>query len=147
MMPDIPKDFYQSIAEIEKSSTNLIFSNTSTYNLLSRAHIAIVTSGTATLETALLNTPQIVAYKTSHISYWIAKRIVKIKYISLVNLILDREVVRELIQNELTVENLIQEIRNLNTPSQYDATLASYLELKTLLGDASTSKQIAHAIL
>lgn len=145
MMPDIPKDFYEGIVELE--SSNIAFSNTSTYNLLSRAHLALVTSGTATLETALLNTPQIVAYKTSHISYWIAKRIVKIKYISLVNLILDRAVVRELIQDELTVENLIMEIRNLNTPSQYETTLASYLELKTLLGDASTSKQIAEAIL
>ena len=71
---------------------------------------ALVTSGTATLETALFGVPEVVCYKGSNISYQIAKRLIKIKYISLVNLIMDKPVVKELIQNDLTVENLKQEL-------------------------------------
>ena len=82
-----------------------------TYPLLMQAKVALVTSGTATLETALFGVPQVVCYKGSNISYQIAKRLVKIKYISLVNLIMDKPVVRELIQNDLTVENLKRELK------------------------------------
>jgi lipid-A-disaccharide synthase len=81
-----------------------------TYALLMQAKAALVTSGTATLETALFGIPQVVCYKGSNISYQIAKRLVKIKYISLVNLIMDKPVVKELIQNDLTVENLRKEL-------------------------------------
>lgn len=84
-----------------------------TYSLLIQAKAALVTSGTATLETALFEVPQVVCYKGSNISYQIAKRLVKIKYISLVNLILDKPVVKELIQNELTVENIQRELNKL----------------------------------
>ena len=73
----------------------------------------MVTSGTATLETALFGVPQVVCYKGSSISYQIAKRLVNIKYISLVNLIMDREVVKELIQDKLTVQNLTNELDNI----------------------------------
>jgi lipid-A-disaccharide synthase len=81
-----------------------------TYPLLQEASAALVTSGTATLETALIGTPEVVCYKGSPISYAIAKRVIKVKYISLVNLIMDREVVKELIQDDLTVENLSREL-------------------------------------
>ncbi|HKH62443.1 MAG TPA: lipid-A-disaccharide synthase [Flavitalea sp.] len=84
-----------------------------TYSLLMRAKAALVTSGTATLETALFDVPQVVCYKGSNISYQIAKRLVKIKYISLVNLILDKPIVKELIQNELTVENIQKELNRI----------------------------------
>ena len=84
-----------------------------TYSLLIQAKAALVTSGTATLETALFDVPQVVCYKGSNISYQIAKRLVRIKYISLVNLILDKPVVKELIQNELTVENIQRELNKL----------------------------------
>ncbi|MBC7829228.1 MAG: lipid-A-disaccharide synthase [Chitinophagaceae bacterium] len=84
-----------------------------TYSLLMRAKAALVTSGTATLETALFGIPQVVCYKGSNISYQIAKRLVKIKYISLVNLIMNRPVVTELIQNDLTVENIHRELNKL----------------------------------
>ena len=84
-----------------------------TYLLLIQATAALVTSGTATLETALFGVPQVVCYKGSNISYQIARRLVKIKYISLVNLILDKPVVKELIQNDLTVENLQKELHKL----------------------------------
>lgn len=96
-----------------------------TYALLHRATAALVTSGTATLETALFGVPQVVCYKGSPISYHIAKAVVKIKYISLVNLIMDRPVVTELIQNELTTEHVVR-------------------ELKALLFDADKQKQITH---
>ena len=81
-----------------------------TYELLAQSKAALVTSGTATLETALFNVPEVVCYKGGNISYQIAKRLIKIKYISLVNLIMDKPVVKELIQNDLTVENLKHEL-------------------------------------
>src|SRR5579872_641998 len=84
-----------------------------TYALLSRARAAFVTSGTATLETALFGVPEIVCYKGSAVSYQIARRLIKVKYISLVNLIMDKLVVKELIQDQLTAGNLVRELRDL----------------------------------
>lgn len=84
-----------------------------TYQLLSNAAAAIVTSGTATLETALFGVPEVVCYKTSNISYAIGKRLIKIKFISLVNLIMDKLIVKELIQDELTTKNLVAELKDL----------------------------------
>ena len=81
-----------------------------TYELLSQSKAALVTSGTATLETALFDVPEVICYKGSTISYQIAKRLIKIKYICLVNLIMDKEVVKELIQDELTVVNIKTEL-------------------------------------
>ena len=82
------------------------FISNKTYDLLSFSHAALVTSGTATLETALFKVPEVVCYKGGWISYQIAKRIITLKYISLVNLIMDREVVKELIQDDLNPKNL-----------------------------------------
>jgi lipid-A-disaccharide synthase len=105
-----------------------------TYALLSQATAALVTSGTATLETALFEVPQVVCYKGSPISYAIARRLIKIKYISLVNLIMDRPVVKELIQHALTVPNLIRELKSLLPGGEgREPQLAHYRELKTLL--------------
>lgn len=84
-----------------------------TYSLLSDATAALVTSGTATLETALFGVPQVVCYKGSFLSYEIAKRLVKIKYISLVNLIMDKPVVKELIQNDFTEQNVVTELKEI----------------------------------
>jgi lipid-A-disaccharide synthase len=84
-----------------------------TYQLLSNSSAAIVTSGTATLETALFGVPEVVCYKTSNISYAIGKQLVKIKFISLVNLIMDKLIVKELIQDELTTKNLVTELSDL----------------------------------
>ena len=89
-------DFYKAII----GSKNISFVNNKTYDLLSLSNAALVASGTATLETALFKVPQVVCYKGSNISYQIAKRIITLKFISLVNLIMDREVVKELIQND-----------------------------------------------
>jgi len=105
-----------------------------TYALLMQSKAALVTSGTATLETALFGIPQVVCYKGSNISYQIARRLVKIKYISLVNLIMDKPVVKELIQHNLTVENLHLELKRLlYTPSIHQAMKEDYTELWNLL--------------
>ncbi len=112
-----------------------------TYRLLSSSVAALVTSGTATLETALFDVPQVVCYKGSSISYAIAKRLVKIKYISLVNLIMDKPVVKELIQKEMTAENIIKELKNILYDEEHKKRLKTdYHSLRTLLqvgGNAS----------
>lgn len=106
-----------------------------TYGLLRRADAALVTSGTATLESALLGVPEVVCYKGSPISYQIAKRLVKVKYISLVNLIMDRVVVKELIQDDLTTENLVRELGSLlHKGERIERMESDYRELRELLG-------------
>jgi lipid-A-disaccharide synthase len=105
-----------------------------TYELLMQAKAALVTSGTATLETALFGVPEVVCYKGSAISYQIARRLVKVKYISLVNLIMDREVVKELIQDQLTPANIEKELRDiLNDPARKRQLHGDYTELRNLL--------------
>jgi lipid-A-disaccharide synthase len=105
--PSVNDEFY---AGFMQRYTNVSSVCNKTYELLAQSKAALVTSGTATLETALFNVPEVVCYKGSNISYQIAKRLIKIKYISLVNLIMDKSVVKELIQNDLTIENLKQEL-------------------------------------
>lgn len=105
-----------------------------TYNLLSQSAAAMVTSGTATLETALFKVPEIVCYKGSSISYQIAKRLIHIKYISLVNLIMDKMVVKELIQADFTIKNLEAELRLLLTDGNARKTMVSnYNDLRNTL--------------
>ena len=99
-------EFYQPFIK----ASNVKFIANKTYDLLSVSTAALVTSGTATLETALFKIPQVVCYKGSTISYQIAKRIITLKFISLVNLIMDKEVVKELIQNEFNTKNLKREL-------------------------------------
>lgn len=116
-----------------------------TYPLLSHAHAALVTSGTATLETALFEVPQVVCYKGSWISYQIAKRLIKVNYISLVNLIMDREVVKELIQSELNEKNLKVELEKI-LDTQRSRILSDYKELKDKLGKGGASALVAKSI-
>ena len=119
-----------------------------TYHLLAQATAALVTSGTATLETALFGVPQVVCYKGSAVSYHIAKRLIKIKYISLVNLIMDKPVVKELIQDELTPENVIQELNLiLHHPQKQQQLKEDYAALKNLLQqEGNASEKAADAI-
>jgi lipid-A-disaccharide synthase len=110
--------------------TNVKTYKNKTYPLLSIATAALVTSGTATLETALFNVPEIVCYKGSNISYKIAKRVIRIKYISLVNLIMNKLIVKELIQHQLTTNNLIAELRLILENTNYrNAMLQEYKAL------------------
>ena len=120
-----------------------------TYSLLLTAQAACVTSGTATLETALFGVPEVVCYKGSSISYQIARRLIKVKYISLVNLIMDKLVVKELIQDELTPENLRRELNDIlcNTGRQQQLRI-DYLNLKELLSQGGhASANAAQSIL
>ena len=114
-----------------------------TYSLLMQAKAALVTSGTATLETALFGVPEIVCYKAGTISYKIAKRLVKLKYICLVNLIMDKEVVKELIQTELNPENITRELNSILFDTLKRERIESdYQQLKKLLsqgGNASAN--------
>ncbi len=115
-----------------------------TYDLLRNAEAAMVTSGTATLETALLSCPELVAYKGSRISYAIGRQLVKVKYISLVNLILDRLLVREFIQNDCTAEKLANETEQLLHNTAYRQQLnTGYKELQQTLGGAGASARAA----
>jgi lipid-A-disaccharide synthase len=120
----------------------------STYNLLLQSRAALVTSGTATLETALFGVPEVVCYKGSNISYQIAKRLIKVKYISLVNLIMDKPVVKELIQNELTPGNLRRELDSLlNDPGTQQQLKDDYTSLRHLLGEGGRASERAAQII
>jgi lipid-A-disaccharide synthase len=117
-----------------------------TYRLLLQSRAALVTSGTATLETALFGVPEVVCYKGSNVSYQIAKRLIKVKYISLVNLIMDKLVVKELIQHDLTPANLQQELNELlNNPARQQQLATDYKALGTLLGEGGHASAKAAA--
>jgi lipid-A-disaccharide synthase len=137
--PGQPYELYKDL--IDKYPNVEVAFPGQTYTLLSNAKAALVTSGTATLETALFGVPQVVCYKGSPVSYQIARRLLKIKYISLVNLIMDKKVVTELIQNELTVDNLRSELDAiLHHQERISQLKQDYQALKEILmqgGDAS----------
>ncbi|MCO6563956.1 MAG: lipid-A-disaccharide synthase [Apibacter sp.] len=140
--PSIEVEFYKQFL----NSHVKIVSN-QTYNLLRISQAAIVTSGTATLETALLNVPEVVCYKGSRISYEIAKRLIKhIQYISLVNLIMDSKVVTELIQDDLSYINLKSELNKLLDIENVKKIKKNYLELRHRLGDSGASIRTAKLI-
>lgn len=134
--------FYQQII----GNREVRFINNKTYDLLSVSYAALVASGTATLETALFKVPQVVCYKGSTISYQIAKRIITLKYISLVNLIMDKEVVTELIQNNFTKEKLVVELRNILDQKNREKLFLDYFELEQILGGKGASKKVAKSI-
>ncbi|WP_264511197.1 lipid-A-disaccharide synthase [Flavobacterium sp. N1719] len=119
------------------------FVSNKTYDLLAIAHAALVTSGTATLETALFKVPEIVCYRANPISYQIAKRIITLKYISLVNLIMDEPVVAELIQDELNHDRILEELHKILDPNYRTQLLAKYNELETKLGGLGASEKTA----
>ncbi|MNU54497.1 Lipid-A-disaccharide synthase [compost metagenome] len=119
-----------------------------TYPLLQQSEAAVVTSGTATLETGLFEIPEVVCYIGNSISYQIAKRLVKVKYISLVNLILDKEAVAELIQNDCTTENLAKELSLIvKGGKKREQVLEDYSKLKMMLGKGGASKKVAQSLL
>ena len=129
--PGLDESFYQALLRPFPNVSTVL---NQTYALLTRAVAACVTSGTATLETALFGVPEVVCYKGSAISYQIAKRLIKVKYISLVNLIMDKPIVKELIQDDLTSENLFRELKDLlSSPSRQAALQKDYHDLKKVL--------------
>jgi lipid-A-disaccharide synthase len=129
--PGLDEAFYQDILS---PYPHVAAVRNQTYSLLLTARAACVTSGTATLETALFGVPEVVCYKGSPISYQIARRLIKVKYISLVNLIMDKLVVHELIQDELTPENLRRELDDLlHNPQRQEQLAADYRQLHEIL--------------
>ncbi|MGM0408420.1 MAG: lipid-A-disaccharide synthase, partial [Bacteroidota bacterium] len=115
-----------------------------TYDVLKHSDAALVTSGTATLETALFNVPQVVCYRAGNVSYFIAKQFIKIKYISLVNLIMDAEIVKELIQFEMNPQMIKTELNKILFDIDYrQAMLDNYKKLRIKLGDTGASERVA----
>lgn len=140
----LPESFYQPFLS---NYPNLRLLRGQTYALLRQSKAALVKSGTSTLETALLDVPQVVCYAGNPLSYQIAKRLVKVKYISLVNLIMDRPLVRELIQDELNAENITQALKEILDPQHSAQIRQGYAALRTRLGDGGASRRAAEAIL
>lgn len=140
----LPTEYYQRFLE-DYPKVRLVRGQT--YEVLRHSIAALVKSGTSTLETALLNVPQVVCYAGNWLSYHIAKQLVKVKYISLVNLIMDRPMVRELIQDELNRENLQVALADILTPEKSAALRTGYAELRKMLGEGGASHKAAAAIL
>ncbi len=140
--PSLDNAFYQAFLK----SKQVGFVSNKTYALLLFSHAALVTSGTATLETALFKVPQVVCYKGNWVSYQIAKRIITLDYISLVNLIMNREVVTELIQGKLTKKNLVSELSKILAGPSRKAQLEAYNELEKKLGGKGASDKTAELI-
>ncbi len=142
--PSQPDEIYTSLIV----NRPIILIRNQTYNLLKQSIAALVTSGTATLETALFGVPQIVCYRGNPISYWLARKLIKVKYISLVNLIMDRKVVTELIQDELNTIMLKNELTEMmESEDRRKQIRASYQELWEKLGGQDASDRAASAII
>ncbi len=143
--PGIELDYYRTVLKNDK--VQIVFGQT--YELLQHSQAAIVNSGTATLETTLIGTPQVVVYHQSlgRLAYWMKDLIIKVKYISLVNLIAEKEVVKELIAHLFTVENMTAELRKILYDSAYrQKMLQEYSTIKTALGEKGTAEQAAAKI-
>ncbi|MCX6292100.1 MAG: lipid-A-disaccharide synthase [Bacteroidetes bacterium] len=137
--PSVPQTYYQAL--MRNKNASLI--SDQTYALLAHSEAALVTSGTATLETALFEVPEVVCYKGGQISYLIARSLVKVKYISLVNLIMDQEIVKELIQSNLNFSNLENELKKILEPVQRERLRSEYQSLKQKLGGSGASEKTA----
>jgi lipid-A-disaccharide synthase len=137
--PSVPEGFYKKFSG--QNELKIIFD--ATRDLLHNAYAGLVTSGTATLETALLDVPQVVCYKGSNFSYQIAKRIVDIKYISLVNLIMDKPVVKELIQSEMNRKNIVEELKAILDYGRRKEIFEDYKSLRQKSGGAGASEKAA----
>ncbi|NND14757.1 MAG: lipid-A-disaccharide synthase [Eudoraea sp.] len=141
--PTIDPEYYRSFI----SGVDVTIIQNDTYSLLSHAHAALVTSGTATLETALFGVPQVVCYKGSWFSYQIAKRLITLEYISLVNLIMDKEVVKELIQKDLTSKNIQSELEKILSGTERELQKTAYNLLQQRLGSSGASERAAALII
>ena len=139
----LDKSLYKDIM----GQSDVFFVENQTYELLQNSSAAMVTSGTATLETALFSIPEVVCYKATDFSYRLAKWMIKVKFISLVNLIMDREVVKELIQGDMNEDNLVKELDQLlHNGKRQRKLLEDYEELKDKLGNVGASEKAAGII-
>ncbi|HOX78351.1 MAG TPA: lipid-A-disaccharide synthase [Bacteroidales bacterium] len=140
--PSLDREYYRSVTG--DKDVRILFGQT--HDLLRHSHAALVASGTATLEAALTGTPQVVCYRGSAISYAIARRLVDVKYISLVNLIMDREVVTELIQNDLTADKLEAEMQKIIQGPRRTEMISGYHSLRERLGGPGAAARAAAII-
>jgi lipid-A-disaccharide synthase len=140
VVDNLSAEYYQGL----KNLSNVKLIANATYGLLSHAHAAVVTSGTATLETALFNVPQVVVYRASPVSYVIAKQLIRVPYISLVNLIAGKQVVKELIQDKANGKDVSDELNRIVKDEQYRKNIIKgYQEINTLLDTGSASENTA----
>ena len=139
-------DYSKWLDEKNSSYIRVIFGETQ--SIIRHAEAGVINSGTASLETALFNTPQVVGYITNPITYWLAKRIVKIKFISLGNLIVNRLAFKEFIQDDCNADALVKEIRDLiENPDRRDLMLKEYDEIRKLLGGSGASSAVAKSMI
>ena len=139
-------DYQEWLTDENRKYMKILFGETQ--SIIRHAEAAVVNSGTASLETVLFNTPQVVGYITNPITYWLAKKIVKIRYISLGNLIIDRLAFKEFIQDDCNAGNLVTEIRDLiENNERRSAMLAEYADIRTLLGGSGASHAVARAMI
>ena len=140
------KDYEPWLTDENRAYIKVLFGETQ--SILKQAEAAVVNSGTASLETVLFNTPQIVGYITNPVTYWIAKKIVKIKYISLGNLIVDRLAFKEYIQDDCNADALVEEVRRLIENKEYrQKMLDNYTDIRNLLGGSGASADVAEAMI
>ncbi len=143
-LSNLNQDLYRPLQKL--SNVEIIFDRT--YDILLASHAAVVTSGTATLETGLLNIPQVVVYKANQLSFFVGKRLVKVNHISLVNLILDKPLIKELLQGEANHKSIAEEINALSSDvKRRREVLDGYQELKSRVGDEPASYNAARSIL
>ncbi len=140
---NLPAGLYEPL----KGNDNIGVIFERTYDVLGASDAAVVTSGTATLETALIGTPQVVCYRTSGLTYFLGRRLIKVPYISLVNLIAGEEVVKELIQDDYNAENVAVELDAIVTTGRgRDQLLSGYEKLRNVLGEQSASETTARRV-
>ncbi|NOT38322.1 MAG: lipid-A-disaccharide synthase [Saprospiraceae bacterium] len=139
------QELYNDIRSSIGLKTSVVYNDT--YNLLSHSRAAIVTSGTATLETALFKVPQVVCYKGNALSYHIARQLIKVPFISLVNLIAERKIITELIQNDTTSDNIRKELYSLLTPVKRQEIIKDYNTIHEKLLNNTNVSDLAKSIL
>lgn len=140
------EDYSAWLNEENNSYIKVLFGQTQ--SIIRHAEAGVINSGTASLETALFGTPQVVGYITNPLTYWLAKKIIKIKYISLGNLIVDRLAFKEYIQHDCNADALVTEIRELiENKERRNAMLSEYAEIRTLLGGTGASAEVAKSMI
>ncbi len=142
--PHVPGQVYTDIMSVTDTHPEI---TENTYALLGKAYVACVASGTATLETALFQVPEVVSFRGTRFNYWIAKRLIKVPWISLVNLIMGQEVVRELIQEQHTPEQIRSEVLRLMEESHREKIIELYRKLEEKLGAGGAAEKTAKIII
>lgn len=144
--PSLPIEFYKEIIAAHGAEKYITCLYDQTYDTLAHSQAALVTSGTATLETALFEVPQVVCYTTNPIFYWIVRLLIHIKFIAIVNLIMDKAIVKELIQSELNETNLKASLEEILAPPNQLKIRENYLAMKKLLGEKGATDRAAQEI-